>query len=388
MAFDVMQSLFGLTPSSVQQTMKAEEEARALGQARMLQGNPFAAGVFPAIQAGERLLTGTRELAGVVDPRMKAATDLRTTIQGLQDQGIDMATPEGMIQLASELNKNPDFAGMSVALRQQAAKMQGEMEKTQAEIGLKKAQTEKALREPAEGKVLPPGSVMVDAQGNIIARGEPVTPKNEQPSESKKKYDELVALGVPPERARAIAYKTESTDIRRALADQKEIDKAEAKTRSEQLATSNAQRVITTIGEARNLVSGWTAGLGGSLAFLPSSEARTLQNKIQTIKANLGFDRLQQMRDASPTGGALGQVAVQEINYLQSTVATLDQLDNPEALRAALTRIEESYKRWLDAIQGRPVAPVANEPVPAQAKPKQQKAPTTQAAPGEWRIVE
>lgn len=387
MAFDVMQSLFGLTPSAVQQTIRAEEEARARTQASLLQGNPFAAGVYPALQAGERLLTGTRELAGIVDPRMKAATDLRSVVQGLQDQGIDMATPEGMIALAGELNKNPDFAGMSVALRQQAAKMQGEMEKTQAEIDLKKAQTEKALREPAEGKVLPPGSVMVDAQGNIIARGEPVTPKNEQPSEAKKKYDELVALGVPKDRAQAIAYKTEGTDIRRALADQKEVDKAEAKVKAEQLATSNAQRVITTIGEARNLVSGWTAGLGGSLAFLPSSEARTLQNKIQTIKANLGFDRLQQMRDASPTGGALGQVAVQEINYLQSTVATLDQLDDPKALRAALTRIEESYKRWLDAIQGRSVQPVANEPAPARAQPKApaQQAPATQ---GQWRIVE
>lgn len=168
MAFDVMQSLFGLTPSSVQQTMKAEEEARALGQARMLQGNPFAAGVFPAIQAGERLLTGTRELAGVVDLRMKAATDLRATIQGLQDQGIDMATPEGMIQLASELNKNPDFAGMSVALRQQAAKMQGEQAKTEAEIELKKAQTTKALREPTTKPTAPKKVGVAADDGKIV----------------------------------------------------------------------------------------------------------------------------------------------------------------------------------------------------------------------------
>ena len=88
------------------------------------------------------------------------------------------------------------------------------------------------------------------------------------------------------------------------------------------------------------------------------------------------------------TGGALGQVAVQEINYLQSTVATLDQLDDPKALRAALTRIEESYKRWLDAIQGRNVAPVANEPAPAQPAQTQQRAPAAPSTQGQWRIVE
>lgn len=374
MAFDVMQSLFGLTPSNVQQMMRAEEEARARTQVNLLQGNPFAAGAYAPLQAGERMLSGTRQLAGMTDPRMQAAQGLQAIIGGLQQQGVDMATPEGMLELANALNTNPEFAGMSVALRQQAAKMAMEQEKTQADIELRKAQTAKALREPTEGKVLPPGSVMVDAQGNVIARGEAVTPKGEQPSESKKKYDELVALGVPPERARAIAYRTETTDIRRELADQKVAEKAEKKVEAEKLAKANATRVITSVGEARNLVSDFTAGFGGTLAMIPGTSARKLQNKLTTIKANLGFDRLQQMRDASPTGGALGQVAVKEIEFLQSTVATLDQLDSPAALKEALDKIEASYKRWLDAIEGR--SPQATEPAaPAQPAPARQAAP-------------
>lgn len=149
MAFDVMQSLFGLTPSNVQQMMRAEEEARARTQVNLLQGNPFAAGAYAPLQAGERMLSGTRQLAGMTDPRMQAAQGLQAIIGGLQQQGVDMATPEGMIQLASALNTNPEFAGMSVALRQQASKMAMEQEKTQADIELRKAQTAKALREPA-----------------------------------------------------------------------------------------------------------------------------------------------------------------------------------------------------------------------------------------------
>ena len=139
MAFDVMQSLFGLTPNAVQQTIREEEEKRAAAQTSLLRGNPFAAGAYAPLRTGERMLTGIRNLTGQVDPRMKAATDLRGVIQGLQDQGVDMATPEGMIKLAGELNKNPDFAGMSVALRQQAAKLTQEKEKQGLDTQLTKA---------------------------------------------------------------------------------------------------------------------------------------------------------------------------------------------------------------------------------------------------------
>lgn len=155
MAFDVMQSLFGLTPSSVRQMVGQEEENRARFQANLLQGNPFAAGAYAPLRAGERMLTGTREIAGMTDPRMQLATNIQNITKSLTDQGVDMSTPEGMVALAGELNKNPDLAGIAVALRQEAAKMQaagqkGALERTklEAEIELKRAQTEKALREP------------------------------------------------------------------------------------------------------------------------------------------------------------------------------------------------------------------------------------------------
>ena len=133
MAFDVMQSLFGITPSGVQQLMKAEEEARARTQVNLLQGNPFAAGAYAPLQAGERMLTGTRQLAGMVDPRMQAAQQLQGIVQSVQQRGVDMATPEGMVELANELNKVPDFTGFAIGLRQEAAKMQAAARKTQFE---------------------------------------------------------------------------------------------------------------------------------------------------------------------------------------------------------------------------------------------------------------
>lgn len=124
--------------------------------------------------------------------------------------------------------------------------------------------------------------------------------------------------------------------------------KASAK-RDAQIA--QAEGVLGTIREAKDLVGYTTAGAGGLAAKVPMTDARNLQAKLDTVKANLGFDRLQQMRDNSPTGGALGAVAVQELVALQSTVASLDQLQSPGQLRSALDKIDRHYTRWLEVMK-------------------------------------
>lgn len=65
------------------------------------------------------------------------------------------------------------------------------------------------------------------------------------------------------------------------------------------------------------------------------------------------------MREASPTGGALGAVAVQELVALQSTVASLDQMQSPAELRGALDKIEKHYNNWLKTVDGKPRGPNA-----------------------------
>ena len=80
--------------------------------------------------------------------------------------------------------------------------------------------------------------------------------------------------------------------------------------------------------------------------------AYSLNNRVSTIKANLGFDRLQQMRDTSPTGGALGQVAVQELEALQRSVASLEIGQDQKELTKNLGRIKDHYTRWLGTLQG------------------------------------
>jgi hypothetical protein len=111
-----------------------------------------------------------------------------------------------------------------------------------------------------------------------------------------------------------------------------------------------ADSVLETIKDSKDLTGYTTAGVGGMANVLPMTEARKLAGNLTTIKANLGFDRLQQMRDMSPTGGALGQVAVQELASLQATVAALDQLQKPSDLKAALEKIEKHYTAWRNTL--------------------------------------
>jgi len=68
-----------------------------------------------------------------------------------------------------------------------------------------------------------------------------------------------------------------------------------------------------------------TTGLGGSLASnVPGTQAYKLEETVKTIKAILGFQELTSMREASPTGGALGQVSERELGFLQSVVTSLE----------------------------------------------------------------
>jgi len=114
-----------------------------------------------------------------------------------------------------------------------------------------------------------------------------------------------------------------------------------------------ASSILETITTSISQVGGNTAGLGGSImGVFAGSEAVDLEANLDTIAANLGFDQLQAMRDASPTGGALGQVSERELIALQSTVASLKQKQSPEQLKKNLEKIKGHYKNWLSTLDG------------------------------------
>lgn len=125
------------------------------------------------------------------------------------------------------------------------------------------------------------------------------------------------------------------------LGTQKAFDAPKALSRVK-MTLAKSQNVINKIDSASSKVNGLSAGYGALWQKWPSSAARDLAADLNTIKANLGFDELNEMRQNSPTGGALGQVAVQEIEFLQSVVSNLEQSQSPEQLRANLAEVRKA----------------------------------------------
>jgi len=95
-------------------------------------------------------------------------------------------------------------------------------------------------------------------------------------------------------------------------------------------------------------------GISGKAAsVIPGTNRKSMESVLETIKANIGFDRLQQMREASPTGGALGQVAVQELVALQATLGNLSLDQEPEQFYKTVKEIEKHYDNMLQVIDGK-----------------------------------
>jgi len=135
------------------------------------------------------------------------------------------------------------------------------------------------------------------------------------------------------------------------------LEKSEAETEAERIKQmpqaerallrkqQQATMVDDTIDRALNKVGAWTTGFTGSAARkIPGTEAFDLSNLLDTIKANVGFDKLQEMREQSPTGGALGQVSDFENRQLQAVIANLEQSQSEKQLRENLELVRETVR--------------------------------------------
>ena len=100
-----------------------------------------------------------------------------------------------------------------------------------------------------------------------------------------------------------------------------------------------------------NLFSGDlpATGWGTLLSAFPGSDANLLKNRLMTIKANISFDKLQAMREESPTGGALSQVSTFELQNLMAVFGSLEQSQDANELSYNLRRVQKVYN---DVIHG------------------------------------
>ena len=175
------------------------------------------------------------------------------------------------------------------------------------------------------------GDRVVDVGGSIIN----VTPG--VPGSAEKVADKTLAPADQPENAasKALAVDTAKMQVEK----QTKFPKAQAA-----IVALEQQNdvVISAIDEALANVSSISAGFGSMIAGVPTTQAKALQASLDTIKANIGFDKLQDMRNNSPTGGALGPVSDTENKLLSATVRSLDQGLDPAALKKNLEFIKQN----------------------------------------------
>lgn len=148
----------------------------------------------------------------------------------------------------------------------------------------------------------------------------------------------------------------------------------------------------------------WTAtGIPGAMTRkIPGTPAFNIDRKLDTVRANIGFQELKQMRLDSPTGGALGQVAVKELEFLQAALGNLDLAQSDEQFKAAVASVKQHFQNFrsealkakgrLEASQvggyvdtiPRPGDPPVREAVPVSPAPASPAA--APAAPGRPRV--
>jgi hypothetical protein len=127
---------------------------------------------------------------------------------------------------------------------------------------------------------------------------------------------------------------------------------AEAETNRTNAQNATADVVTTDINRALEqmdkAVLPTTGLIGSALSNVPGTASRDVAGLVQTIKGNIGIDKLQAMRLQSPTGGALGNVTEGELATLQSVIGNLEQSQSDEQFRYNLKRVYNTYRDIID----------------------------------------
>jgi len=252
--------------------------------------------------------------------------------QGIEDQTIPMQFITG--QQASMEKRALNLAEpLSAKLARLQAKRTSATEASK--FALERAdKAVEATKGTKEAFTLSEGQTRYDKSGNVIATGGNKTialDKDQDPNR---------VLGVTETKELGVPYGTTASQAYGKTIGNEKNDRAN------DYSMDKANRAITLVDEALGKISRKTTGFGALLSFIPESDAKDFEKLVESIKANIGFNELSAMRAASPTGGALGQVAVQELNFLQSVLGSLDAKQKPETVRANLEKIKKHFDNW------------------------------------------
>lgn len=379
----VIEGLFGLTPSQVEQKQALEQEQRATMLAGLAQPE-FRQLSYGMSNLGYGLGKVAGELLGVQDPELTKAKDMSM----IQADIRQTMTEEDMMNPTiyfPRVVKALDEKGYGTEASQLQALGQQEIlayRKTQAEIAradraegvknltaLKKAKID--LKQAQDKLDLDPTNELLqqdvkDYQTAVdkLTKEKELT-LNERVNKASatladkdatkdEKEDAQDFLNTVQASKEGMAYDAEENRFKHIKGSPKYNEAKGQAIQQMKSATGklpSLQKVSNSIKKAIKQVTPLTAGVGSYLSVLRGTAATDLQETINEIIANIGFDRLQRMREESPTGGALGQVAVKELEMLQATLGSLDTGQKVGQLKDQLNLILKEYERAMSKVQ-------------------------------------
>jgi hypothetical protein len=142
-------SLFGPSLAQTQAAMAQEDEATT---ARLAQLSPEQQLTRVALQGGRQAGRALGGLFGIEDPRLKEAAQQEAIFKELKDSGVDFTKPEQLYPALINAYQSRGMIDKAIVASAKYEDVKSASLKTEAELGLKGAQTEKALAEAAKAQ--------------------------------------------------------------------------------------------------------------------------------------------------------------------------------------------------------------------------------------------
>ena len=199
------------------------------------------------------------------------------------------------------------------------------------------------------------GGVVFDSKdGKFISNktGEAVEPSTLDPKDLDAAYQKNKEAYTPASWALYSAEMGNSGDPVKAGKKLESNDPMKAEAANRLYMTSESNRLLSQADELLARVPTDALGRTGQFVFgaLPMTEQGAVQDLVDTLKSNIAFDTLQQMRDMSKTGGALGQVSNIELNLLEKNIGALNP-SSPDFPRR-LKEVMNHYQHIQNIMQG------------------------------------
>lgn len=383
---EIVSGLFGVTPEALNQQRYQQDLAQGYQMAQLSPGDAARAGLQASVGQLGRGIAG---LMGVEDPQMKLIAARQQIISQL-----DQTDPNSYAVAAKQLNQIGDAQG-AIALMDYGRKVEADMALT----GQRKAAEQSALATAARTQL---GIKQEEELRDKLSKLGP-NPTSDQILSVVTQYGSpdkvLAALQSSADKATANQAKIDAAKVaadaridaaREAGANRLQIAQMQADSRrdiammqqafkesqmNQPINPKDLQKREAAYPQATSALKGFeekadsfvkdieklrdhpglseiTGIAAGRLPGL-TANGRAAQALYDKIVAKGGFQALQDLRDASKTGGALGNVSNQEGKQLTASFAAIDRRqdakDVKEALNQAIGDIEGSKTRLKEA---------------------------------------